>query len=450
MEPQVRYVTSADGTKIATYTIGESRERPPFIYMPTVGGLGSDVGWATPGGKSGLTRIAEHRQVVWFDARGTGLSDRDVASYSLDAWGDDLDAVAARTSEVPVDLCCRTLAGAVAVTYAARSPGRVRRLILWSSIIAGRDFKTPLLWRLTAPLADVDFGFFIRVRLLHAYGWTETGRRLAEDAIGSITPEAVKEQWAAVRGIDASDQLGHVQCPTLVVNQTGNEWIPVETARRIAAAVPNARILTVSRALSDWPAPFPDEPEDSARIMLEFLDEDAPTDTPSPFPEGTAVILFADIVDSTALTERLGDAAFRSQSRSVDNNLRAIIREHGGAVVEGKVLGDGVMAVFTSTARAIECAVGCHDATLGSELKLRIGLHAGDVIREESNVYGGAVNIASRICALAAPGEVLVSRTVADLARTSAGVTFDDRGEHALKGVGDPVRLYEVRWRESD
>jgi class 3 adenylate cyclase/pimeloyl-ACP methyl ester carboxylesterase len=448
MEPQIRYVRSADGTRIATYTIGESRERPPFIYMPVVGGLGSDVGWATPGGKSGLTRIAEHRQVVWFDARGTGLSDRDVASYSLDAWVDDLEAVASRTSEGPVDLCCRTLAGAVAVTYAARSPGRVRRLILWSSIVAGRDFKTPLLWRLTAPLAEVDFEFFIRVRLLHAYGWTETGRRLAEDAIGSITPEAAKDQWAAVRAIDGSDQLGHVQCPTLVVHQTGNEWIPMETARRIAAAVPNARILTVSRAPSDWPAPFPDEPEDSARIMLEFLDEDAPADTSSPFPEGTAVILFADIADSTALTERMGDAAFRSQSRSVDDNLRAIIREHSGVVVEGKVLGDGVMAVFTSTARAIECAVGCHDATLGSELKLRIGLHAGDVIPEEDNVYGGAVNIASRVASEAAAGETLVSGTVRDLARTSAGVAFEDRGERELKGVSEPVRLFAVGWRD--
>ena len=445
MEPQIRYVQSADGTKIATYTIGESRERPAFIYMPSTGGLGSDIGWGTPGTESGLMRMAERRQVVWFDARGTGLSDRDVTDYSLDALAGDLDAVAARASEGPVDLCTRSIAGQIGIAYADRSPGRVRRLILWSSMIAGREFKTPLLWRLTAPLAEVDFEFFVRVRLLHAYGWTETGRRLAEGAIGSVTPQAANAQWAAVRGLDASDQLGRVQCPTLVVHQTGNEWIPVETARRIAATVPDARLVTVRRVTSDWPGPFPDEPEDSARVMLDFLDEDAPTDTPSSFPEGTAVILFADIVESTALTERMGDAGFRSQSRSVDENLRSIIREHGGAVVEGKVMGDGVMAVFTSTARAIECAAGCHDATLGSELKLRIGIHAGDVIREENNVYGGAVNIASRICALAAPSEVLVSRTVADLARTSAGVTFDDRGEHELKGIDGPVRVFAVR-----
>ena len=89
-----------------------------------------------------------------------------------------------------------------------------------------------------------------------------------------------------------------------------------------------------------------------------------------------------------------------------------------------------------------------HDATLGSELQLRIGLHAGDVIHEKDNVYGGAVNIASRICSLCEPGEILVSATVRDLARTSAGVQFDDRGEHALKGIAEPQRVFAVRAAE--
>jgi class 3 adenylate cyclase len=75
-------------------------------------------------------------------------------------------------------------------------------------------------------------------------------------------------------------------------------------------------------------------------------------------------------------------------------------------------------------------------------------LHAGDVIREDSNVFGGAVNIASRISGLAAPGEVLVSQTVRDLARTSAGVSFEDRSKHELKGVSERVRVFAVRSQE--
>ena len=161
-------------------------------------------------------------------------------------------------------------------------------------------------------------------------------------------------------------------------------------------------------------------------------------------PSGTAVILFADIADSTALTERLGDAAFRAKARDLDGALRGVIREHAGTPIEGKLLGDGVLAVFTSARQAIEAALACARSGDDAGLPLHLGLHAGDVIREDNNVYGGAVNIASRISGLSSPGEVLVSDTVRSLARTSAGVRFEDRGEQSLKGVGEPVRVWAV------
>ena len=90
--------------------------------------------------------------------------------------------------------------------------------------------------------------------------------------------------------------------------------------------------------------------------------------------------------------------------------------------------------------QALASALACRKA--GNDAGLP--LHAGDVIREDNNVCAGAVNIASRISGLSAPGEVLVSETVRSLARTSAGVRFDDRGEQALKGVGEPVRVWMV------
>ena len=104
-----------------------------------------------------------------------------------------------------------------------------------------------------------------------------------------------------------------------------------------------------------------------------------------------------------------------------------------------------MLAVFTSARQAIEAALACAAAGNDATLPLHLGLHAGDVIREENNVYGGAVNIASRISGLSAPGEVLVSDTVRSLARTSAGVSFEDRGEHTLKGVAEPQRVFAVR-----
>jgi class 3 adenylate cyclase len=151
-----------------------------------------------------------------------------------------------------------------------------------------------------------------------------------------------------------------------------------------------------------------------------------------------ALILFADIVDSTALTERIGDGPFRERARGLEGVLRAIITELGGAVVEGKLLGDGVLAAFSSAAPGIGAALACARAGEDRGLPLHVGLHAGDVIREGDNVFGGAVNIASRISELSSPGEVLVSRTVADLARTSANVMFEGRGERQLKGIDEP------------
>ena len=175
---------------------------------------------------------------------------------------------------------------------------------------------------------------------------------------------------------------------------------------------------------------------------------------PKDLPSGTAIILFIDIVDSTALTERLGDGAFRAKARELGGALRAVIRECAGTPVEGPTLGDGVLAVFTSAREAIEAAQRCAKAGDEAGLPLHLGLHAGDVSREKDpdgrdNVYGGAVNIASRISGLSAPGEVLVSETVRSLARTSAGVSFEDRGEQTLKGVGEAVRVWAVREGEA-
>ncbi len=192
-------------------------------------------------------------------------------------------------------------------------------------------------------------------------------------------------------------------------------------------------------------APYSGDIEVAASTIDEFLGEGEDAEPKTELPEGMAVILFADIVESTSLTEKLGDAAFRDKARELDTSLRTIIRECSGAPVEGKLVGDGVLAVFTSARQAIECAQRCIGAGESVGLQLHLGIHAGDVIREGNNVYGGAVNIAARIAGASAPGEVLVSDTVRGLARTSAGVAFDDRGEQELKGIEEPQRLFAVR-----
>jgi len=158
-----------------------------------------------------------------------------------------------------------------------------------------------------------------------------------------------------------------------------------------------------------------------------------------------AVVLFTDIVDSVALTEELGDWIFHDRSRALQASLRKTIRSFLGSPVEGIKLGDGILAEFRSAERAVNCAIACTRVANDAGMPLHIGAHAGDVIRSDGDIFGGAVNTAARICSRAPPGEILVSQTIRDLARTSSTVAFTSIGPHALKGIAEPVPLYTVR-----
>jgi class 3 adenylate cyclase len=248
---------------------------------------------------------------------------------------------------------------------------------------------------------------------------------------------------------DVSDVAGRVEAPALVTHTSPATYTPPDASRRLATSLPNgifapitapdatARLNTLGRVINAFLRDILPRPPKG----------EAPRTQTSP---GTAVILFTDIVDSTALTERQGDTAFRTSSRALDDAIRTAMRGNGGTPLAGNVLGDGVLGVFQSAARAIDCAGACLAAAAAAGLELHIGLHAGDVIHEDGTVYGGAVNIASRVCGLSRPGEILVSGTVRDLARTSSAVEFDDRGEQSLKGVADAVRVFAVRPARSD
>jgi class 3 adenylate cyclase len=233
--------------------------------------------------------------------------------------------------------------------------------------------------------------------------------------------------------------LSLIRAPTLVLQHSESVFSSVATTQQLVSEIAGARLVLLEGEAVGGSFRDP--------LMMAAIDEfltPAPATSGATLPAGTVVILFVDIAGSTALTERMRDGAFRAASRLFDEQVRRLIRAAGGAAVEGKVMGDGVMAVFPSAAQAIEGARGCLDLSAQRELALHVGLHAGDVIREENNVYGGAVNIAARVCEASTPGEVLVSATVRDLARTSAGVRFEDRGERALKGIEDPVRVFAV------
>jgi len=442
MEPQIRYVRSADGTSIGTASIGAG---PELLWMITNGQMGVEGHFALPGFRTVLELIAERFHLVMFDARGVGWSDRDVTDLSLEARVADLKAVQESLGDEASYLIASASSCPAAIAFAARYPDRVRRLLLWNGLANGRDMTVSRRRRILAPLIDVDWELYCKTVALSDHDWTEHGRIVATNSARAVDADMFRGQWAAFRGEDASVFTSQIRCPTLVVHagERGGETtgVPFAVSRRLAAAIPGARLRTgddLSRLLSMLDG-------SDARIILDFFgEEDSAPNDGGQLPSGTAIILFADIVDSTALTERMGDTAFRAKARDLDGTLRSIIAEAGGTTIDAKTLGDGVLATFPSASQAIDAALRCGAAGNAQGLPLHLGIHAGDVIREANNVFGGAVNVASRISGLAAPGEVLVSDIVRGLARTSAGVAFEDRGEHALKGVADAQRVFAV------
>jgi class 3 adenylate cyclase/pimeloyl-ACP methyl ester carboxylesterase len=434
MDPQIRYCTTSDGVRIA-YTV--SGNGPALLWAPDLPNSHVLLEWQQPGISNQLEALAETFTVVRFDARGVGLSDRDVTDFSLGARLRDLEAVVAAlsaTGTAQFALMAIEWSGPMVITFAATHQGAISHLILLDTFARSADFAMHPRNQASMDLLSRDWEMFTDSRIALAIG---IGKRDAgsygEFYRSCVTQETARLMFPQLAQDDATGLLGSIRLPALILQHNEIRTRTADMAKALAAGIAGSELAMIDGGYLDG---YPRITNLITRFVQGF---DARTNV-----GGTAVILFADIVDSTRITERIGDAAFRERARTLDERLRAVIRAASGTPVEGKLLGDGVLAVFTSARQAIEAALRCAAAGADLELQLHLGIHAGDVIREGDNVYGGAVNIAARISGLSAPDEVLVSATVRDLARTSAGVTFEDRGEHALKGIDDPQRVFAV------
>jgi class 3 adenylate cyclase len=441
MQPHIQYAQRPDGARTAYATMGSG----PLLVVPP-GGI-THIEWYlgdTEAQRRFCQRLAQQRTLVLYDRHGCGLSDRRRTDFTPEDDLLDLETVIEVVGGPPVDLLGISWGGTPALGYAATHPENVRRLVLYGTFADGRQSERTQARRdALRTLRRADPEAYIRAeaaRFFPSGTDPETFQSLVRMLRNSTTVEMAEQLEQVV--FNNQDVLSQITTPALVLHRRGDLVCLFAWGQYLARRLPNAQFVPLE---GDAHYPWVDDAESVLRPMIEFLTGEpraAAADVP-----GTATILFADIADSTALTERLGDAAFRDRARELDAALRTLIRDANGTAVEGKLLGDGVLATFGAARDAIACARACHGAARRVDLALHAGIHAGDVIREDGNVFGGAVNVASRVAGEAGAGETLVSQTVRDLARTSAGVTFDDRGERDLKGVGDPVRLYGVRWQ---
>jgi class 3 adenylate cyclase len=248
--------------------------------------------------------------------------------------------------------------------------------------------------------------------------------------------------------IDVRNLLPQVQVPTLVAHARGDLAVPFEGGREIASMIPNARFLPLD---SNNHLMLPGEPAGDVLVkaITELIGDptaDAKSQAQPAAPSGLVTILFTDMEGSTAMTQQIGDDAAQEHVRQHNTAVREALKAHTGKEI--KHTGDGIMASFSSARGAVDCAVAIQRAlAAGNAVRVRIGLNAGEPVAEEQDLYGTSVQMAARVCAEANAGEILVSNVVRELA-AGKGFLFNDRGDHALKGFEDPVKLYEVNWRE--
>jgi class 3 adenylate cyclase len=244
--------------------------------------------------------------------------------------------------------------------------------------------------------------------------------------------------------------LGQITTPTLVLHRRGMKDPPIADVQALAARIRNARLLLLD---GDSSAPYVGDIEPIVTAIDEFLrDGDG---APAPAPRtGLVTVLFTDLVGHTEMMQRLGDERGRELLREHERITRETLAAHGGTEV--KTMGDGFMASFGSVTRAMDCAIALQRAVVawggegghaGPPLRVRVGLNAGEPIEEDGDLFGSTVILASRIAARAGAGEILIPEPVRHLL-SGKSYEYSDRGEVALKGFEDAVRLYEVRWRE--
>ena len=170
-------------------------------------------------------------------------------------------------------------------------------------------------------------------------------------------------------------------------------------------------------------------------------------------PDGTVAILFSDIEDSTMITERLGDQSWLQVLRSHNAIFREQVSRHGGYEVKSQ--GDGFMLAFPDPTAALECAIAVQRAFGEREesdepLRVRMGLHTGEVIAEEGDFFGKNVILAARIAAQATGGEILVSESLREAADENEGISFDEGRELELKGLAGTHRVYRAEWEPQE
>lgn len=406
-----------------------------------------DVMWDEPSLARYLDRLGSFARVICFDKRGSGVSDPVPLSAlpTLEQWMFDaritLDAVGVQSTAVVGD----GEGGPMALLLAATYPERVSALVLVNTFARWRrDIDYPMgmpdatmarlldryeqNWGVTADILDVTAPSVAgdgRFR-----DWFTRYQRLC------MPRGAATTMYRWVTEIDVRSILPAIRVPTLVVQRADARHHRAGYGRYLADHIPGATYAEIPGADT-----FPPNAGDPAPVLdriEEFLTGHRAEPTMSRM---LATVLMTDIVGSTDLASRMGDATWSHLLRQHDDIVRGLLARYRGREVN--TTGDGFLAVFDGPGRAVTFAARAAEALQPLGLTIRTGLHTGEVEFDGDQLVGVAVHLTARIMGLAEQGGIMVSSTVKDLVLGS-GIEFTDCGTHRLKGVPGEWRAFEA------
>jgi class 3 adenylate cyclase len=403
-----------------------------------------DLEWRDPFLGVWLKEMSSFARVITYDHRGVGVSSRDHGLPTLERHVEDLIAVLrAAGSRRPV-LVGGLASGCALALLAATRPG-LPRAFVWFEPSARYAWAPDYPWGIT------DEDHQLELEYLSLWGTEVYARTFVDeqDAVGNpmstyrldhvamqgrnaCTPDVATSLSEILWATDVRGVLGAVTVPTLLLVHEGRPSSR-EEAEHIASQMPAAEVVAMPGAA--WTA-------EEGPAWVGRLREFVGVARPAPSTETVlATLLFTDIVDSTQRQATIGDRAWKDLIAGHHAIVRDALERHGGR--ENDTAGDGFYSTFDGPARAIRCALDVIERIGDLGLEVRAGVHTGECEIVDGKPTGLAVSIGARVAALARPSEVAVSQTVKDLVAGS-GLTFEDAGEHDLKGVPGRWRVHRV------
>ncbi len=438
MQPRTQYVRGPEG-HVAYQVFGRG---PRDIMLVPDHPNNIEIMWEEPALARFLERLATMGRVICFDKRGTGISDPVPlgALPTLERWMDDIITVIDAVGSTRIVPFGHGDGGPIAMLFAATYPERTEALVLgdtFARMREGVDYPDGLSAAAAEAKAAELYGYWGRDERRPARSgfevpsfalWRARFERLA------LSPGAIETMYPVCDlDVDVRSVLRSIRAPTLVFHRRANGWIPFAFGRYLAEHIAGATFVEIAGGEHLYYQGDGDGILSAVQQLLtgehEALDDD----------RVLATVLFTDIVGSTEKASSLGDRAWRDLLERHHAVVRRQIAHFRGREIA--TAGDGFLALFDGPARGVRCGLAIRDAVRALGLEVRAGLHTGECERMGDNVGGIAVHIGARIAAEGAPGEVLASSTVRDLV-VGSGLTFQDRGYRALRGIEGEWRLF--------